>query len=116
MVLRNNMDEFETNLERMRKEVAEKEEKWDRSERRNKQIQNSLKFNLKNSDAGLEVEMNNEMLRNKFLKNALTILCNEIPEMRSVLSNNLQEVGIDIPSRPVSEKAISETTSKRSIR
>ncbi len=98
----------------MRKEVAEKDEKFGRAERRNKQVQNLVKVDLTTSDLGYEIEMNNQMLRNKFMKNALTILCNEIPEMRSVLSNNLQEVGIDIPSRPVSEKA--SVSSRKSIR
>lgn len=67
------------------------------------------------SEIGHEIELNNQILKNKFLKNSLTILCNEIPEMRSVLSNNLQEIGIDIPSRQVSEKG-SDTSSKKSIR
>lgn len=114
MILRNNIEEFESNLERMRKEVAEKEEKSSRAERRNKQVQNQMKLDLTNSDIGYEIELNNQMLRNKFIKNALSILCSEIPEMRSVLSNNLQEVGIDIPSRPVSEKA--SVSSRKSVK
>jgi hypothetical protein len=34
--------------------------------------------------------------------------------MKNILSNNLQELGIEIASRPASEKAISEISSNRS--
>jgi len=92
-------------LEKIKKEVEDKEEKWDRSEKRNTQLLNRTKINLENSDIGLEVQLNNEILRNKFLKNSISILCSEIPEMRSVISGSLQEVGVEINSRPNSEKA-----------
>jgi hypothetical protein len=113
MILRSNIEELEVGLEKMKKDVFDKEEKFERSLKRNKQIITQLKVDMK-SDIGLEIELNNQMLRNKFMKNALTILYNEIPEMRSILSNNLQEMGIDIPSRPVSEKA--SESSRKSIR
>jgi len=103
--LRNNLEDFQISLEKIKKEVGEKEEKWNRSEKRNSQLLNRTNINLENSDIGLEVQLNNENLRNKFLKNAISILCSEIPEMRSVISGSLQEVGVEISSRPNSEKA-----------
>ena len=103
--MRNNLEDFQISLEKIKKEVGEKEEKWNRSEKRNSQLLNRTNINLENSDIGLEVQLNNENLRNKFLKNAISILCSEIPEMRSVISGSLQEVGVEISSRPNSEKA-----------
>jgi len=83
---------------------VEKEEKYNRSDKRIKQILQRTNLNME-SDIGHEIQLNNEILRNKFLKNAITILCSEIPEMRSVISGSLQEVGVEIASRPTSEKA-----------
>ena len=103
--MRNNLEDFQISLEKIKKEVGDKEEKWDRSEKRNNQLLNRTNINLDNSDIGLEIQLNNENLRNKFLKNSISILCSEIPEMRSVISGSLQEVGVEIASRPNSEKA-----------
>ena len=100
------------NIDKIRKEVNTKREQFERSEKKYNQILNTAKVDVKTTEIGLEVDLNNEMLRYKFLKNAVIILCNEIPEMRTVLSNDLQEVGIEIGSRPVSEKAISEASRK----
>lgn len=99
------MEDFQISLEKIKKEVGDKEEKWNRSEKKNNQLLSRTNINLENSDVGLEVQLNNENLRNKFLKNAISILCSEIPEMRSVISGSLQEVGVEISSRPNSEKA-----------
>lgn len=114
-ILRGNLEDFEINLDKIRKEVNKRKEQFDRSENKKNNTVNSAKVDLKNSDIGLEVELNNELLKFKFLKNAVLILCNEIPEMRTVLNSNLQEAGIEIGSRPISEKAPSEM-SKKSIK
>jgi hypothetical protein len=100
------------NIDKIRKEVNTKKEQFDRSDKKFSQVVNTFKVDVKNSEIGLELDLNNEMLRHKFLKNSVIILCNEIPEMRTVLSNSLQEVGIEIGSRPVSEKAVSEASRK----
>ncbi len=115
MILRNNLEDFEMNIEKMRKEVNTKSEQFERAKKKSTQTQNNVKVDLKTSELGLEVELNNEMLRYKFLKNAVIILSNEIPEMRTVLSNNLQEVGIEIGSRPISEKAPSQASRRSNI-
>lgn len=103
-MLKNNLEDFQISLEKIKKEVYDKEEKFVRSERRNSQTLQRVNLNME-SDLGYEIQLNNQILRNKFLKNAITILCSEIPEMRSVISGSLQEVGVEIASRPTSEKA-----------
>jgi hypothetical protein len=98
------LEDFQISLEKIKKEVVDKDEKFNRSEKRNKQVLQRANLNME-SDLGFEIQLNNEILRNKFLKNAITILCSEIPEMKSVISGSLQEVGVEIASRPSSEKA-----------
>ncbi len=98
------MEDFQISLEKIKKEVTDKEEKFNRSDKRNTQVLQRANLNME-SDLGYEIQLNNEILRNKFLKNAITILCSEIPEMKSVISGSLQEVGVEIASRPTSEKA-----------
>ena len=44
-------------------------------------------------------------MKNKFLKNSIAILSNEIDEVKDIFSNEL--VDFNIPSRPLSEKASS---------
>lgn len=97
------MEDFTISLEKIKKEIKEKEEKFVRSEKRNNQLLSRSNINME-SDIGYEIKFNNEILRNKFLKNAISILCSEIPEMKSVISGSLQEVGVEIASRPSSEK------------
>lgn len=115
-MLERNIKEFRTDLEKIRKEVSERQEKFERSQKRNQQVSSKHASTIEKSEIGREIDLNNEILKNKFLKNAINILCNEIPDMKTVLSGSLQEAGIDISSvsRPISEKAVSEVSSKRS--
>lgn len=88
----------------MKKEVETRNEKFNLSDKRNKSTLTKFNINM-DSDIGYDIKSNNEALKNKFLKNSISILCSEIPEMKSVLSDRLQEMGIEISSRPESEKA-----------
>ena len=60
------------------------------------------KINLDSTDIGAEISLNNEKLKNKFLKNSIAILSSEIDEVKNVFSNEMQD--FQIPSRPLSEK------------
>ena len=51
----------------------------------------------------MEIKLNNEKLKNKFLKNSIAILSSEIDEVKNVFSSELED--FNIPSRPMSEKS-----------
>jgi hypothetical protein len=110
-VLGSSLEDYESILEKGRKEVLKQEQKFERSSKRYKDVSTKTNINL-NTNIGLEIELHKEMLKNQFLRRAVTILCNEIPEMKSALTNNLQEVGIQIASRPLSVIASSEASVK----
>jgi hypothetical protein len=92
-------------LDKITKEYHDKTEKSDRSEKKLKQTLAKVNVNVENSDVGLQINLNEELQKNRFLKNAISFLCGELPEMQTALDNNLQEIGIEINSRSFSEKA-----------
>lgn len=92
-------------MEEQLKKLEKIKESCSLSEKRFAQIKREVGSDLNNSELGLEIKLNNEMLKNKFIKNAISILCNEIDEMKYAFSNELQE--FQIASRPVSEQASS---------
>jgi hypothetical protein len=104
-VVKRGLQEVFGNLEKQAKEFADKREKCDRSEKKLKQTMQKVGVNVDTSDIGLQIKLNEEIQKNRFLKNALSFLCGELPEMQIALDNNLQEIGIEINSRNVSEKA-----------
>lgn len=68
-----------------------------------KNISKGIKV-TQNSDLDYTLKLEEEMQKNKFLKNAIAMLCAEIPEMQSALHNDLQEIGIEINNRSISDK------------
>lgn len=61
----------------------------------------------------LEIKLQQEQVRNQYLLNAITILCNQNIDLRNALNNPLQERGIVIPNRPISEKSDSVSEKSR---
>lgn len=57
------------------------------------------------SNIDYEIKLMEEQIRNQYLLNAISILCNENIELRNAINNPLQERGINIPNRPISEKS-----------
>lgn len=57
------------------------------------------------SNIDYEIKLMEEQIRNQYLMNAISILCNENVELRNAINNPLQEKGINIPNRPISEKS-----------
>jgi hypothetical protein len=104
-VLRRGLQELNGNLEKITKEYNDKREKCDRSDKKLKQTLTKTNVNIDTSDIGLQIRLNEEVQKNRFLKNAISFLCGELPEMQTALDNNLQEIGIEINSRTLSEKA-----------
>ncbi len=108
-VLREKIDNFDFQLDKIRKETTDTQDKLDRAERKKKQTQDKvLKANPNldwgKSNIGLEIDLNNEKLKNQYLMNAISILCSEIPELKSSITEPLGDKGIIIPSKPNSEK------------
>ena len=104
-VLRRTLQEVNGNLEKVQKEHADKYEKFERSEKKFNQTKTKVGVNIDSNDIGLHIKLNEEVQKNRFLKNAISFLCMEIQEMQTALDNNLQEIGIEINSRNISEKA-----------
>ncbi len=90
-------------IEIVKKENNDKKEKHNRSDMKFKNVSKSVKV-TQNSDLDYSLKLEEEMQKNKFLKNAIAMLCAEIPEMHSALHNDLQEIGIEMNNRSISEK------------
>jgi len=99
-------------VEMTKRDADKQQQKLERADKKLKGILSKMNTNLSNIPISTEIELCKEKLKNKYLKNALAILCDKIPEMKYALNNNLQEFGINIGSRPISEKASSENSSK----
>jgi len=102
-------------LEMTLRDVDKQQQKLDRADKKLKGILSKMNTNVNSIPIANEIELNKERLKNIYLKNAISMLCTEIPEMKYALNNNLQEFGIKIASRPISEKPSAEN-SVRSIK
>ena len=108
-VLKERIDSYSMNLEKMQKEAQESEEKLNRATKKKKGTSDKLmkanpNLDWEKSTIGMELELNNEKLKNQYLMNAISILCSEIPELKVSIMEPLGERGIIIPSRANSEK------------
>jgi hypothetical protein len=97
------MQEISSKIESVKKENHDKTEKFNRSETKYKNVSKTIKV-TPNSDLDYSLRLEESMQKNKFLKNAIAMLCSEIPEMQNALNNDLQEIGIEINNRSMSEK------------
>jgi predicted nucleic acid-binding Zn-ribbon protein len=99
------IEEFSPQVEKMKKEIDDVQEKFTRSEKRKKASNDKVKrMKTDNTTLDLEINLFEQKTKNQFLMNAVSILCNEIPELKNAITGSLQEKGISIPSRPNSEK------------
>jgi len=108
-ILKEKIEGFSINLEKIKKETDDTDEKLQRAAKKKKQTQEkALKLNSNldwdKSNIGLQIELSNEKLKNQYLMNAISILCSEIPELKSSITEPIGEKGIIIPSRANSEK------------
>ena len=102
-VLRQNIENYNSLLTKQEEESKKKKESNERSEKKFNKLVKDKNINLENSDIGMEIKLNNEKLKNKFLKNSIAILSSEIDEVKNVFSSELED--FNIPSRPMSEKS-----------
>ena len=102
-VLQNNIENYQTMLQKQENESKSKEDASRRQMNRfNKMIRDN-NIDLENTDIGYEIKLKNEKIKNDFLKRSISILASEIDEVRSILSNEMQD--FKIPSRPISVKS-----------
>ena len=102
-VLKQNIDNYNSLLSKQEEESKKKKESNERSEKKFNKLVKDKNINLDNTDIGMEIKLNNEKLKNKFLKNSIAILSSEIDEVKNVFSSELED--FNIPSRPMSEKS-----------
>lgn len=60
----------------------------------------SVDPNFANDHKGKDLTLEVEKLKSKYLLNAISILMNEIPDLKPIVEGPLQEKGIQLPSRP----------------
>lgn len=117
-ILANKIDVLNNDLNGINTNLLKSREKLNRAkDSENRIIKNAKKkktdFSIEeNSNIDIEIKLVQEQIKNQYLVNAIAILCNENPEFRNAINNPLQERGINIPNRPISEK--SETISNMS--
>lgn len=110
--MNNSIGDYSGMREMTKREADKQLQKLERADKKLKGMLTKMNSNLTNIPISTEIELNKERLKNKYLKNALSLLCGEIPEMKYALNNNLQEFGIKISSRPISEKPSTENSLK----
>ena len=102
-MLQNNIENYQTMLQKQENESRKKEEANRRQTNRFNQVLKDNNIDIENTDIGNEIKLRNERIKNEFLKNSISILAQEIDEVKTILSNEMQD--FKIPSRPVSMKS-----------
>ena len=75
----------------MGKQIEDEKKKKDILERSEKKYNKTLKdtkVKLEYTEIGLEIEVNNEKIKNQFLKNTISTLSSDIPEFKQIFDNN----------------------------
>ena len=102
-VLQNNIENYQTMLQKQENESKNKKEASRRQLVRFNKVVRDNNIDIENTDIGNEIKLTNEKIKNDFLKRSISILASEIDEVRSILSNEMQD--FHIPSRPISIKS-----------
>ena len=102
-VLQNNIENYQTMLQKQENESKNKNEASRRQLARFNKVIRDNNIDIENTDIGNEIKLTNEKIKNDFLKRSISILASEIDEVRSILSNEMQD--FHIPSRPISIKS-----------
>ena len=111
-VLQNNIENYQTMLQKQENESKSKEDARKRQLNRFNKLVRDNNIDIDNTDIGNEIKLNNEKIKNDFLKRSISILASEIDDVRTILSNEMQD--FKIPSRPVSIKSEVSNASNRS--
>ena len=102
-LLQNNIENYQSMLQKQENDSKNKEDVNRRQMNRFNKVVRDNNIDMENTDLGNEIKLRNEKIKNDFLKRSISILASEIDEVRSILSNEMQD--FQIPSRPVSIKS-----------
>jgi len=102
-MLQNNIENYQSMLQKQENESKNKEDARKRQLNRFNKLVKDNNIDMDNTDIGNEIKLSNEKIKNDFLKRSISILASEIDEVRTILSNEMQD--FKIPSRPVSIKS-----------
>ena len=102
-MLQNNIENYQTMLQKQETESKKREDASRRQLNRFNKLVRDNNINIEDTDIGNEIKLKNEKIKNEFLKNSISILASEIDDVRTILSNEMQD--FKIPSRPVSMKS-----------
>ena len=107
-VLQNNIENYQSMLEKQENESKKKEDARQRQITRFDKVVSDNNIDIENSDIGNEIKLKNEKIKNDFLKRSISILASEIDDVKNILSNEMQD--FNIPSRPISVKSESNAS------
>ena len=102
-VLQSNIENYQTMLQKQENESKSKEDARKRQLNRFNKLIKDNNIDMDNTDIGNEIKLSNEKIKNDFLKRSISILASEIDDVRTILSNEMQD--FNIPSKPVSIKS-----------
>ena len=102
-MLQNNIENYQNMLQKQETESKKREDASRRQLNRFNKLVRDNNINIEDTDIGNEIKLKNEKIKNEFLKNSISILASEIDDVRTILSNEMQD--FKIPSRPVSMKS-----------
>ena len=102
-MLQNNIENYQTMLQKQETESKKREDASRRQLNRFNKLVRDNNIDIEDTDIGNEIKLRNEKIKNEFLKNSISILASEIDDVRTILSNEMQD--FKIPSRPVSMKS-----------
>lgn len=106
-------------ISKIKDDIEKNKKKYDNAKKSESRTINLVKSKkpdfdiVEGSALDLEIKLQQEQVRNQYLLNAITILCNQNIDLRNALNNPLQERGIVIPNRPISEKSDSLSVKSR---
>lgn len=106
-------------ISKIKDDIDKNKKKYDNAKKSESRTINLVKSKkpdfdiVEGSALDLEIKLQQEQVRNQYLLNAITILCNQNIDLRNALNNPLQERGIVIPNRPISEKSDSLSVKSR---
>ena len=102
-MLQNNIENYQNMLQKQETESKKREDASRRQLNRFNKLVRDNNINIEDTDIGNEIKLKNEKIKNEFLKNSISILASEIDDVRTILSNEMQD--FKIPSRPASMKS-----------
>ena len=93
-MLQNNIENYQTMLQKQETESKKREDARRRQLNRFNKLVRDNNIDIEDTDIGNEIKLRNEKIKNEFLKNSISILASEIDDVRTILSNEMQDFKI----------------------